>query len=888
MFALIIAKEYQNLTHTASKTILWQNKIAAKSLNQWVKHQEQKLEALALLPVLTLEKLPQINTLLATEAHLEPDWNLLALVDTKGNVLVTSRNKSTKIPYSQLLPIISNVIVTGKPSISDYMLCPFTKTPCVLITAPVFQKKKIKNILVASVKPKSILKLFMGLGEQEGSVVAVLDSNSRVLARTLENERWLGKDFSNAHTVQAAKKSKPGTIETIGIADSILRTYAFDEIPNVGWLVIVGVPTHILHGSSYDRLVMLTILILLAITFSIILAYTVTSHFTGPIKQLVKEAIAIGRGDLTKRVSSNAGGELGLLARAFNQMAINLELNQEHKYMVEKISESIRQSLDLDQILNTTVSELGRALSASRCCLALLDRHTKSINENLEFNYVWWNPNKAGTSLKNRSIIITENSILKLILKQSAILSLDIVDDNTLGPLFEQEESLHTDWQSIKSLIACPIILQEEPVGMILVHQCDARRTWLDPELELVEAIARHVALAMSNANLFARTKTLAEQEFLINRIVQSIRSSLDADTILSTVTSELGRALSVDYCQIAQPHQAGPLIITHEYYGSGFDSKKGLSLYGGKLDFNPDSINFKEYNSILGIDLTALKEFGHNKRNILLREPPIAVVTDIKTDKRTFAYRQFLDVVGSKSLIAAPLLRDDRLLGILIIHQCTNKRDWTPSEVHLIAAVADQLAVAISHAELFAQVRQQAITDGLTGLYNHVYFKNRLHEELSRAQRKSALCGLLMIDLDHLKQINDTLGHPIGDAAIREIASVLKSILRSGDTASRYGGEEFAVILPDTSLLEVSRIAERLRTSINRTPVPHLGFISASIGAAIFPNHAKNSAELIEVADQALYIAKRLGRNRVHMCDQPISSTHNETAKNSKDNVIL
>src|SRR5579883_3478449 len=130
------------------------------------------------------------------------------------------------------------------------------------------------------------------------------------------------------------------------------------------------------------------------------------------------------------------------------------------------------------------------------------------------------------------------------------------------------------------------------------------------------------------------------------------------------------------------------------------------------------------------------------------------------------------------------------------------------------------------------------------------------------------------MLDLDNLKNINDTYGHPLGDAAIRHLAGILKNILRSGDTAARYGGEEIAVILPETPLPEAVLIADRLRRNINRHPVPGLGIVSASIGVAAFPSQALTSEELVCKADQALYQAKRNGRNCVCSAQEPAPNT--------------
>lgn len=870
---LIIAREYQGLIQAAHRTASFQDTIAVRSLTNWARSQQAKLEALAVLPEMQKTDFDLTRKILAASVKIQRDWHAVLLADTSGVPLVASLPLGISTPTDiSGLDGFKSTVQTGKASTSGYAKCPLTGKAAVIVSVPVFVEGHLQAVLIASVNPAAILHLFSGLGESQGSVIAVVDQKLRVLARTIDNEKWVGRDFSQAKTVRAAQKEARGTFEAIGIADPTARTYAFDRVPDTNWIVVVGIPTQAIYGSAYDRLAIMILSAAIGIGISVFLAYRVTAYFTGPINELVREAVAIGRGDLSKRVTTRQGGELGLLARAFNQMAINLELNHEHKEMVEKISDSIRQSLDLDQILNTAVTELGHALSASRCCLALFPGRAAEqiVGRELEFNYVWWNPVLGGTALKNRSVLITADSMLKLILEQRAILSLDVIEDDAFTPLFEQDETSPADWRAIKSLIACPIIFSDHPVGMILIHQCNHRRAWLDLELELVEAVAGQVALAMEHANLYAKTKTLAEQEFMINNIVRSVRSSLDTDIILNTVTEELGQALSVDYCQIVQPRPEGPLVVTHEFHYPSFLPSKGLNLYDVSLDFDPDANGRQDQNCILGIDLSKLKTLPPGAKEDAPGEIPISAIPDVRSDERTFAFKDFLQQLGSRSLIAAPLLQDDRLLGILLVHQCRSQRHWQSGEVRLTAAIADQLAVAISHSELFAQVKHQAITDGLTQLYNHVYFKNRLAEELNRAHRKGSFCSLLMLDLDKLKQINDTMGHPIGDAAIRQVSSVLKNLLRSGDTAARYGGEEFAVILPDTPLSEALLIAERLRQNIYRNPIPGLGHISVSIGSACYPTHAQSVSDLIDKTDKALYVAKRGGRNRVCVWNDP------------------
>ncbi len=866
---LVIWKEYQGLSQVAHMATTFHDELSVRTLSHWIRTHQDELTALSVLPAFQNGDAKATEDMLSAHARMQPNSNGLVLFDKQGKVVSSSmKDLGTTTACMQSLGAYKDAVKAGKTIVSGYTSCPISGNPAILISQPVFKGGQISGVLIESIRPKAIVELFTGLSEAKGFVVCVVDRDNRVIARTIDHDKFAGQDFSNAKTVTAAARSGKGTIEVVGIADPIPRTYAFQRVPNTGWLVTVGIPTQAIYGNAQDRLLLLILSCVLAVGVSIGLAYAFTRHFTGPIHELVKEALAIGRGDLSKRVKEeDKGGELRLLARAFNHMALNLELNREHKLMVAKISESVRQSLDLNQILNTTVFELGQALSASRCCLALVDNdHQQPLNNRqLEFNYVWCDPRHAGSPLKNRSVVITDGSILKIILEQGTILSLDVMDD-TVAPMFEAAEGAADDWKSIKSLIACPIILNNQPIGMILVQQCDERRVWLDLELELVEAVARHVALAMDHGSLFARTRRMAEQEFLINQIVRSTRASLDPDTILNTVTTELGRALGVDYCQIAQPRPEGPLVITHEYAASDLESHMGLSLYGNRMDFQPGADSPKDMRSVLGIDFSS----SENSSGMTVRESPIAVIADVDNDRRSMKFMEFLGAVGSRSLIAAPLMRDDRVLGILMVHQSSRLRDWQAGEVRLLAALADQLAVAISHAQLFEQVKHQSITDGLTSLYNHIYFKNRLAEELNRAQRKGTPCSLLMIDLDKLKQINDTYGHPVGDAAIRQVANVLKSLIRSGDTAARYGGEEFAVILPETPLSEAVLIADRLRSNIHRSPVPGLGHISASIGVAAYPYQANGLEALIEKADCALYVAKRSGRNRISAWDEP------------------
>ena len=168
-------------------------------------------------------------------------------------------------------------------------------------------------------------------------------------------------------------------------------------------------------------------------------------------------------------------------------------------------------------------------------------------------------------------------------------------------------------------------------------------------------------------------------------------------------------------------------------------------------------------------------------------------------------------------------------------------------------------------------QLQQLAVTDGLTGLYNYPYFKHKLQVEIARSKRHGLPVSLLMMDIDFFKMYNDHFGHPLGDRILRRFSNLLFEHVRQIDILSRYGGEEFALILPGTPRESARIVAEKLRSLIEKSYFPlseklPFGRVTMSVGVAGYPEDAKNDEELIRNADQALYRAKKEGRNRTVM----------------------
>ena len=240
-----------------------------------------------------------------------------------------------------------------------------------------------------------------------------------------------------------------------------------------------------------------------------------------------------------------------------------------------------------------------------------------------------------------------------------------------------------------------------------------------------------------------------------------------------------------------------------------------------------------------------------------------LVYVPDVTNDARYIP-----GAASGVSEVAVPLIVDDRVIGILDVESSQEKilQDY---DLDMLRSLASQIAMTIEHATHVCKVEVQAITDGLTGLFNYRHFQTILEREYKRASRYHRAISLIMIDIDHFKKYNDTNGHLQGDETLRNVAALIKNSCRDVDFAVRYGGEEFAVLLPETSVDEALSIAERLRQSIeeypfvNREKQPNQ-CLTISLGIANYPTDANSILELLDHADAALYQAKRSTRNCV------------------------
>ena len=222
------------------------------------------------------------------------------------------------------------------------------------------------------------------------------------------------------------------------------------------------------------------------------------------------------------------------------------------------------------------------------------------------------------------------------------------------------------------------------------------------------------------------------------------------------------------------------------------------------------------------------------------------------------------------QTTLCIPMIARSNTLGMLYL------RFDTPEPIseliqELSKTVAQNIAMSFASLKLQEQLRYQSLRDPLTRLYNRRYLQESLEKELDRAQRKQQFIGIIMIDIDHFKNFNDTYGHSVGDLVLKEVGNYLLSQIRQYDLACRYGGEELVIVMPDAAIGDTVMRAEEIRAGIKQLKLKYdeqeLESITVSIGVSCFPDDGITSEQLIQAADKALYQAKEQGRDRVKRC---------------------
>jgi diguanylate cyclase (GGDEF)-like protein len=384
-----------------------------------------------------------------------------------------------------------------------------------------------------------------------------------------------------------------------------------------------------------------------------------------------------------------------------------------------------------------------------------------------------------------------------------------------------------------ESMLVVPMRYDGMTVGVITLSKLGLDGFDAD-DLRLLMILADHAATAAETARLLTRSQELAGELRRLLEMSSELSGSLDPRQVANLMAGHLARAMGVDECAISYWDRPGGRLESLGFYPPA-----------------PD-VALEPYFLLAGYPET-LRVLESQEASIVDADDPAA-----DRDEVTLMVRD-----GNRILAMLPLVAKGQSIGLVELFSKTRIR-WDAQHLELARTMANEAAIALENARLYEDARKLADRDPLTGFYNHRFLHERMGEEVVRSQRGRRPLSVLMLDLDDFKLVNDTFGHLFGDRVLTWAAEVIRSTLRLSDIAARYGGDEFALILPDTDADEARRAAERILDAFRerpfvgekRGPVP----IAASIGVATFPADGRTGTELIAAADVALYKVKRGG----------------------------
>jgi diguanylate cyclase (GGDEF)-like protein len=294
----------------------------------------------------------------------------------------------------------------------------------------------------------------------------------------------------------------------------------------------------------------------------------------------------------------------------------------------------------------------------------------------------------------------------------------------------------------------------------------------------------------------------------------------------------------------------------------------KGWSLYL----YNEESNSLYIEKSHKKIPRNQQKEYlslGEGIAGWVAQEGVPVIIPDIAADKRFSSNTNEEKFVGKNSIICVPLISKGKTLGALEVINKNREQPFTKEDLKIIMKLVDHASLAIERASLYQKMAELVITDDLTKLFNSRYLNRTIENEISRCDRYHASVSLIFLDIDFFKAVNDRYGHVVGSKVLVEMGQILIKGLRSVDIVSRYGGDEFVIVLPQTPPFVATQIAERLRKNINKhTFLKSDGLnlkLTASFGVASYPESAQSKDELLRLADEAMYKVKNRTRDGVY-----------------------
>ncbi len=395
----------------------------------------------------------------------------------------------------------------------------------------------------------------------------------------------------------------------------------------------------------------------------------------------------------------------------------------------------------------------------------------------------------------------------------------------------------------IRTWCGVPLNFSDGTVGVLAVADFQHENALDERDFQLLQVCAGEATVALENARLFQREQRRARHLTLLNELGRRAAAVLEPKELLATACAQVRAAFGYDLIRIQT-----------------LDREKNELVVKAKEGYR---------STILGRRF----ELGEGLSGVCAETGEAVLSNAVEKDERYAPMHH-----GVRSALSLPMKYGNETLGVLTI-ESLKPNSFTEQDVLTLGTLADQVGVALHNAQAYQEAQEQAITDGLTGLKTHRYFMEALEAEWRRAPRWRRPFSLIMMDLDGFKHVNDRLGHLEGDRVLTTVAQALGARSRQSNLVARYGGDEFAILLPDCTTEQAVGMAERLRTKLAANPYLASHNVTASFGIATFPLHGTTPDDILRVADCGMYLAKHEHGNsvRVAMGNGGAASLHEQ-----------
>jgi len=523
--------------------------------------------------------------------------------------------------------------------------------------------------------------------------------------------------------------------------------------------------------------------------------------------------------------------ELRLLLAIGNQLGVAMENwslhraaerhNQELR-LLHRVSELLRTKFDPDSQVEILRRELQGVLGTTNFSLALQDSQEGPLKTLVSFEPPNTEVLSGAPELDGLADFVCQG-------RRPLLLTQDL-------PAKARRLGIQSVDARLRTWCGVPVHFSDGALGVLAVADFERENAISQEQFELMQVLADEATGAFESARLFQKERRRASHLALLNELTRKAASDLNPKELLSNICREIRSAFDRDFARIEVADALQKELVVEAEAGYGAE------LLGRRIQFGE----------------------GLSGAAAISGEPILA--NSVLRDLRYVALRP-----GVRSALSLPLRYRDELLGILSL-ESMREHSFSQQDVLTLQSLANQLAINLHNARAYQIALDQAITDGLTGLKTHRFFREALEGEWRRSVRSGRPFSVIMMDLDGFKQVNDSGGHLEGDRVLAAVAALLDSRSRQSNVVARYGGDEFAILLPETTTEQAEILAARLRSALQADHFLHSHQVTASIGVASFPNHGPTPEDVLSVADSGMYLAKHCEGNCVRVASLRIA----------------